>query len=503
MKTTTFNIKIIFLTTILISNIYAWKVEKDGATQLKLTDDGKFGVGTISPDAQLDIVAGRTAYPPLEIQRNYDGGRVRFQYANYTDAYGEIGQTYYRAGKTRMWMGANLNSFTDSHSTNPIQGNSNGPSWYTKWDTISDNYSINRIAPGGGVTSPLFIDRNDNVGIGTTTPKTKLDVHGYTFLGGRLQLGSLSTSWINDPLSDFTEPNVANDAFIFIPGYTGTETSDLRLYMLDNSSERFSIWGDSCGGGNCGDLNAAKLKHFFMGSGQVYHSGNIGIKTLNPTSTLQLGDSLGNDGGVVQINIDDNFSKSQAIKSIIKKTSGSNFGVNGTAYGVGADRNIGLYGYAGGATENFGLWVNHGYGIFDDRVGIGTQKPLYKLHVEGTAYATGAAGSLSDKRDKKNIESLNVGLNVVEKLHPVKFEWKNPIDAGMQGKQIGFIAQEVEKILPSIVMTENDSKQTKALKYNEFIPILVKALQEMKKKNDQLENRIKILENQINSKNRD
>jgi hypothetical protein len=121
-------------------------------------------------------------------------------------------------------------------------------------------------------------------------------------------------------------------------------------------------------------------------------------------------------------------------------------------------------------------------------VGIGTTSPSYLLHVNGTAYATGAAGALSDIRHKKHITVLKDGaLNTVMKLRPVSFEWKEPKDDGMKGEQIGFIAQEVEKVLPSTVLTQNDANKTKGLKYNELIPVLTKALQELEIANQQLE----------------
>ena len=54
----------------------------------------------------------------------------------------------------------------------------------------------------------------------------------------------------------------------------------------------------------------------------------------------------------------------------------------------------------------------------------------------------------------------------------------------MKGLQIGFIAQEVEKVLPEVVLTEPNEEKTKGLKYNEIIPVLTKAIQELKAEKD-------------------
>lgn len=100
---------------------------------------------------------------------------------------------------------------------------------------------------------------------------------GYIFSASRFQLGNGATGWINDALTGFNEPVVSNDTFIFVPGYTGVETSDLRLYILDNAQDRFSIWGDSCGGGGCSNLDAATEAHYFTGGGDAYHAGDLTV----------------------------------------------------------------------------------------------------------------------------------------------------------------------------------------------------------------------------------
>ena len=104
----------------------------------------------------------------------------------------------------------------------------------------------------------------------------------------------------------------------------------------------------------------------------------------------------------------------------------------------------------------------------------------YPLHVNGTAYATGAAGSLSDIRHKQCIQPLSKGLAEVMRLNPVEFAWKDEYvnDCGMLGTQLGFIAQEVQEILPTNILTDRLNNDTLALKYNEYIPLLTKAIQE-------------------------
>lgn len=127
----------------------------------------------------------------------------------------------------------------------------------------------------------------------------------------------------------------------------------------------------------------------------------------------------------------------------------------------------------------------------DGNVGIGKTSPSYTLYVNGTAYASGAAGALSDYRHKMNIRDLSLdACEIVNHLRPVTFEWKEPRDSGMEGIQLGFIAQEVEEVLPEVVLTEYDEAQTKGLKYNALIPVLIRAIQELIRENAELKKMI-------------
>lgn len=149
----------------------------------------------------------------------------------------------------------------------------------------------------------------------------------------------------------------------------------------------------------------------------------------------------------------------------------SDFAV-GTSVGSAATNAFSIYNY-GTSSNPFTILKSNNY------IGVGTVSPGYPLHVNGTAYAIGAAGALSDVRHKSDVVPLQNGtLEQVMQLRPVSFTWNEPKDAGMRGRQMGFIAQEVENVLPSAILTEDNAEKTKGLKYNELIAVLTKALQE-------------------------
>jgi hypothetical protein len=66
----------------------------------------------------------------------------------------------------------------------------------------------------------------------------------------------------------------------------------------------------------------------------------------------------------------------------------------------------------------------------------------------------------------------------------------------MEGQQIGFMAEDVEKVIPSAVITEDNDEKTKWMKYSEIIPVLTKAIQEQQAEINILEQTVKRLEHQ-------
>lgn len=114
------------------------------------------------------------------------------------------------------------------------------------------------------------------------------------------------------------------------------------------------------------------------------------------------------------------------------------------------------------------------------------------LTCNGTFY------NYSDERLKKNINSLNFDSNKFSQLNPVSYDYLDSVNTiNAKGKTLtlkydkseyptqGFLAQEVQKIYPQLVVTD-DSTGLLKIKTLEFIPILVKALQEQQAQIDAL-----------------
>ncbi len=121
----------------------------------------------------------------------------------------------------------------------------------------------------------------------------------------------------------------------------------------------------------------------------------------------------------------------------------------------------------------------------------GVSSILYLQQDGGAVYVNGVTAHASDRRLKKNITKLDYGIDEIMKLKPVTFEWKSDIN---NETNLGFIAQDVKPILPDTVKYDVDS-DTYYLTYDDFIPVLVNAVQEQELKIQMLEKKIDAMEN--------
>lgn len=124
-------------------------------------------------------------------------------------------------------------------------------------------------------------------------------------------------------------------------------------------------------------------------------------------------------------------------------------------------------------------------------VGIGTT-PSYTLHVQGAIYASGNITALSDQRYKQNIVRLDRSLDTISSLSGYSYT-RTDYQPGI--RQIGLLAQEVNKVLPEAVSydTINDIY---SLNYGCLIAPVIEAVKEI---NEKVNSRIGELEAKINA----
>jgi hypothetical protein len=136
------------------------------------------------------------------------------------------------------------------------------------------------------------------------------------------------------------------------------------------------------------------------------------------------------------------------------------------------------------STDNW-IAMNGGRTMF-----ASTATPGYTVDVNGSVHGTVAYNTSSDARLKKNIAplALSDARRVVNDLRAVEFEWKEG-DAGggradisraiqQSQRQLGFVAQDVLKVLPEAVSKADNEEGLLAVMYEKLIPIHHEMLRE-------------------------
>ena len=103
-----------------------------------------------------------------------------------------------------------------------------------------------------------------------------------------------------------------------------------------------------------------------------------------------------------------------------------------------------------------------------------------QIEASGDVIAFGS----SDERLKDNIQPISEPLYKLSKVGGYTFDWNDKQDT-FEGSDVGVIAQEIEEILPEVVMTRGTGY--KAVKYEKIVPLLIESIKELKQKVENIE----------------
>jgi hypothetical protein len=119
---------------------------------------------------------------------------------------------------------------------------------------------------------------------------------------------------------------------------------------------------------------------------------------------------------------------------------------------------------------------NNESGNFQIKNGAGAV--VFDVSEAGDVRVNGTLTHSSDRRLKKDIETLPYGLKEILQLQPKAYNWK---DREQNHKSLGLIAQEVQPIISEVVSKANDKQQTLGVSYTALIPVLINAIKEQQK----------------------
>lgn len=337
-----------------------------------------------------------------------------------------------------------------------------------RWSSFL-NVGDDKLHIANALNSEVFtIIQSGSVGIGTTTPGTRLDVRGVARIGGSSEAVTIG-SYTDTYSGYYSVINSTNNGDLSFNSNLYNNGVDLVTVNTHGSMTGASIvlWGNNATlGANTiafysrtpGSTTAGTIVSGSNASMVIKGGGNVGIGVTNPNNKLDV------SGNTV---------------------------LNGTV----------SFGTAAAAANSFTFYQNYSVGqpgtdwysstgavIFGFN---GNTKALFLGNLTGgaTTLSTDASGNIirtpSDINLKTNIEDLQYGLETIMQLRPIIHNWKQSIDMEEEKsinmgeeKSIGFIAQEVELLVPEIVCGDD----YKSIDYPKLTAVLVKALQELNTK---------------------
>jgi hypothetical protein len=363
-----------------------------------------------------------------------------------------------------------------------------------------------------------------NVGIGTDSPNTGLSV--VTGSANGIELGQDSDASTDSARLFFSTSAGSNaihsssGAMRFFTGSTaGSSTGSERMRISSGGAVQLSAGGffyadyiratsDTNTGINMTGSDIIGFQTAGSERMRIDGSGNVGIGTDNPSDALHIyratGDcalvlETGQDSGAAEPNI---YLKGYATNSEPTIYFGDRFGYPGLIKYDNVDDHMH---FSTNGSERMRInsngkveviasgqtYVHHiNNGTYSWLTGTdGNNYNFYSAEgtLRGKLTVAGVFTDTSDQAYKKDIKDIGYGLAEVKQLQPRAYKMEvNDED------QLGFIAQEMEQVIPEVVSGEEGSK---GLAYGHLVPVLVKAMQEQQTLIESLTDRIAQLEN--------
>jgi hypothetical protein len=457
--------------------------QTDGTTKAVIKEDGKVGIGTISPGS----VTGGTGAANLTIGTSNTA---------VTEGVG-IGSLSFRTSDTSF-----TGTFPDGIGAEIAA---------TGFGAVGAAYNlafITSTTTGSNRGTRMLINAEGEVGIGTTSPGNNLTV-------AQPGTGVTATTEIfSGTVGDASTANISRVLFSTVGGGGGAGTATLSHLV---SSSQFVLRAETAGGHEwyVGGSERARIDssgRLLVGTsssvfgsivqaastgGAQYEGARFSADAFGPAITLikSRGASVGTNTavqngdvlGIIAFRGANGSDYSNVGAQIVASVDAEPFTSGDTTdlptrlvFSVTAD---------GASAPTEAMRINNAGELL---VGYTTDNGAYKLQVNSQIFATSAIIATSDGRYKENVASLGGCLDLVKALRPVSFTWKPQEDITRiddegnevlvreghnfpDGTQVGFIAQEVQEVLTdkpwlSSVIKENVRPAVKDNDGNELAP---------------------------------
>lgn len=328
---------------------------------------------------------------------------------------------------------------------------------------VNDSSSVDNVYVGygtgrGTVTSTDGYDRKENVMVGSYAGFFN-KTNGNVFLGFQAGMNSDADNQLYISNSDTDSLNSLiygqfDNEYLRINGELNVD----GLYSMPNTAPTSGQYLKYTGGTNLTWDNVDEAWQFGAGDDVVYEDGDVGVGIGNPIYRLDVSDNL-STGYVARFR---NTNTSSTSRGVIIQTGPITNPSSSVYYALFLDGN----------GTNIGGIRGNGSG--------------------GTMYST-----TSDRRLKQNIKTFDQGLATLNKINPAVYQMKsNPTQ-----DEIGFIAQELQKVLPQVVggdPADNVDESPMTVDYGRITPVLVAAIKEQQEIINTLTERLDNQDKQFN-----
>ena len=300
----------------------------------------------------------------------------------------------------------------------------------------------------------------ENLGIGTFDPDYPLHVSGSPATI-KIEGGSGSPSW---------------KARLLIDRKSGDRGGGIWIEDSDGDESKYWIGAPYNGGSNSGGISigyhGSQPEYIANSLVWVDNTGKFGIGTTDPS---------------VPLHIKGDTDTSNAVWGWIQNAS------------TGTSADAGLAFTGGGNNFNIGVdATTDSFVISDTGAGVLGTNQRFVIDTAGNISASGdivAEGDVvayytSDIRLKDNVEVIKGSLDKIEGIRGLEFDWNkdSPGWARERGHDVGVIAQEVEKVLPEIVVKRKSGYL--GVDYKRLVPLLIESVKELKQEIEILKKKI-------------
>jgi len=409
---------------------------------------------------------------------------------------------------------------------------------------ISNGAAVASIHISQGSNKAITITDTRNVGIGTTSPASKLNVSGDNITVS----AGYGIAWAGDQTRIMTpEDNVSGALIRYGSGgimrFVNGSTEHMRISGSGNvgigttSPVNYSGYNTlTIAGNTSGGVLAIRNSSGY--GGNLYASANgFQIAAIDATRSILFETA---DTERMRINTNGNVSIGNTIadsfdifgRRLVIGAGGGTEGItvySGTSSGGGllfADGTTGSAPYRGFVTYNHstdtlslgaggdarmridsGGFVSVGgsttYNTSRVNIEVGTDQSgittnvnssdnRYHLYFRNTLSTVGSISTntyatsfntSSDYRLKEDLKTFN-GLSILKDIKVYDFKWK-----GVEDRNYGVVAHEIAEVIPYAVNGEKDGKMHQSVDYSKLVPVLIQAIQELKAELDELKNK--------------